>query len=245
MEVSNTGANPIGMPISVTNSTFSTNGRSGLQVNVSSPTALTLANSLNVFSTTFTSNLRGITIGATLGNVTAAFQNNTITGSADTGMYVNGTANSSLNFNGNVVTNNKAATLFGGQGVGGILFTGTPPTAMGKFNFVSNQIHHNALNQVVAFSNSFTAVTWPLNGTTSASCDPATANVFSCYNSSPAPSTSVGVVAIGAGCIVQANGNSWQNAAPASGTDYSTSGGAVFTPNPPSPVCPASTIACP
>lgn len=244
VEVSNTGANPIGQPISMTSCSFANNAKSGLHVDVSSPIVLTGANSLNVFSSTFTNNLHGINVAASAGDVHAAFQSNTITNSSDTGVYVTGTLNSVLNFNGNTVSNNKAVTLFGGQGVGGMLFIGTAPGA-GKLGFTSNLIHHNAFNQVIAAGGVAGPTLWALNGTAGASCVQGTANTFGCYNSSPAPSASVGVVAIGLNVTVQANGNSWQNAAPAAGTDFSTAAGAIFFPAPPSPVCAASAIACP
>jgi hypothetical protein len=54
----------------------------------------------------------------------------------------------------------------------------------------------------------------------------------------------VGIAAIGA-VIVQADGNGWQNAAPASGTDYAKASGAAFNHDPPTANCPASTITCP
>ncbi len=241
VQVANTGANPIGQPIAITSSTFSKNGGAGLRVDVSSAISGTGANSLNVSGCVFTGNLHALNIAANLGDVHAAFQNNSFSGASDTAALVTGTAGSVLNFTNNVASNNKASTQYSGQGVGGFLFTGVAP---GTFSFVSNQVHHNEANQVIVFGNGV-ATTWALNGTAGASCNAPTANVFACYNNSPTVSTSVGVAAIGAGVVVQANGNSWQNAAPAGGTDFSTANGAVFLPSPPSPVCPASTIACP
>ena len=235
LQVANTGAN--GQPISVTNSSFTNNGGAGLRVDVSSAIS-SGANSLNVNGCSFVGNLHGLNLAANAGDVHAAFQTNTFSGASDTAILVGGTPGSVLNFTGNTVSNNKAVTLYGGQSVGGFVFTGVAP---GTLTFVSNQIHHNASNQIVVTGTG----TWPLSGTAGASCAPATANVIACYNSSPAASSSNGVVAIGAGVIIQANGNSWQNAVPSAGTDFSASGGATFSPTPPAPVCPASTIVCP
>src|SRR5581483_3318884 len=107
--------------------------------------------------------------------------------------------------------------------------------------FTGNQLHHNALNQVLVTGSGL----WNLNGSASLSCGPATANLFACYNGSPAPSpVSVGVAAAGGG-TVQAHGNSWQEAMPLPFVDFAATMGAVFTPSPPAPNCPPSTITCP
>jgi hypothetical protein len=245
IEVFNTGPNPVGQPITLTSCSFASNPKSGMHVDVSSPIAATGANSLNVSQCTFTNNLHGLNLAASNGNIHAAFQANTISGSGDTGVYVNSTQTSVLNFNGNTILNNKATTLFGGQGVGGILFTGMPPNPVGNFSFTSNQVHHNSLNQVVVFAqNGGSPPSWFFNGTAGVSCNAATANTFSCYNSLPGPSASVGIAAVGP-VTVQANGNAWQNAAPAAGTDFSTAASATFSPSPPTANCAASAITCP
>ena len=239
VQVNNSGSNPIGVPISLTNSTFTNNVNDGLRVEVSERT-LANTNSLNVSNCTFSGSARGIDVVST-GNVWAAFQTNTVNNNTDTGIFVNGTASSNLSFIGNVVRNNQVATPLGGFAAGGMVFTGTSP-AGGNFAFRGNQVHHNASNQVLVVGVGAIA-SWDLNGTTAAACVPATANTFGCYNGSAAPSSFVGIVTVSA--QVQANGNAWQNAVPANGTDFASAGGGSFLPSPPIANCAASPIACP
>jgi hypothetical protein len=98
-------------------------------------------------------------------------------------------------------------------------------------------VHHNDLNQVVVNG---AAGMWDLSGPPGCN-DP---NIFACYDGSPLPSAFVGVAAAG-GVTVLANQDTWQNAAPAAGTDFSTAGTATFLPTPPAPVCGVSAITCP
>jgi hypothetical protein len=235
--------NAVGTPINISNSTFTNNGFEGLRVEVSERTA-TNTNSLNVLSSTFTGNQRGVTVAPLVAsNVWASFQGNTLTGNLDSGMWITGTAASNLAITGNTITNNRVAatSVFGGFGAGGVVFFGTNP-AVGRFSFLGNLVHHNLQNEVLAVSLGAIGVTWDLSGTATPACVPATANTFACYNAQN-PSTSVGVMAVGA--TVVAHGNAWQNpVAPTNGTDFaSAAGGSVTTPI--VATCPPSAIVCP
>ena len=239
VQVNNVGGNPIGSPISLTNSTFINNALEGLRVEVSERTPAS-TNSLNVSGCSFTGSVRGIDVVST-GNVWAAFQGNTVSGNSDTGIFVTGTGASNLSFVGNTVTNNRVTTPLGGFAAGGMVFTGTNPP-VGRFSFTGNLVHHNLQNQILvaALGN---AATWDLNGTATAACVSSTANTLGCYNNVPMPSSFVGIVTVGA--TVLANGNAWQNATPVNGTDFAASGGGSFLPAPPIANCAASPIACP
>ncbi|MDP1829134.1 MAG: right-handed parallel beta-helix repeat-containing protein [Archangium sp.] len=244
VQVNNTGLGAIGAPISITSSTFTNNVLDGLRVEVSERTAAS-TNSLNVSNSVFTGSNRGITVAANAGNVWASFQGNTVTGHADTGIYVTGTAASNLSFTGNTIVNNRVApgSLFGGFAAGGVVFFGTNPTPP-RFSFFGNVIHHNAANQILAVTIGGGPVTWDLNGSATAACVNASANTIACYNGVPTPSSFVGIITVGA--TVLANGNSWQNPiAPVNGTDFASAAGGVFLPSPPIANCPPSTITCP
>ena len=243
--INNTGPNPIGAPISISNSTFTNNAGEGLRVEVSERT-VTNTNSLNVINNVFTGSLRGIDVAPNAGlnqNVWALFQGNVITGHVDTGIYINGTANSNLTFTANTIVGNRVApaSVFGGFGAGGVVLTGTNPPS-GRFSFLGNVVHHNLQNEILAASFGAFGVTWDLSGTAAPPCVPATANTFACYNGVNPATPFVGIQTVGATVI--ANGNTWQNpVAPTNGTDFASAGGGSVPP--PIANCPPSAIPCP
>ena len=241
VQLNNTGPNPIGNPVTISNCTFTNNVQEGMRVEVSERTAAS-TNSLNVTNSTFTGSVHGIDVAANVGNVWATFQGNTVSGNSDTGIYMTGTANSNVKLTANTIINNRALTSFGGFTGGGVVFFGTPPP-LTRFSFQANVVHHNLTNEILVLAGPGGGATWDLRGTTSAACVPATANLIACYNS-VAPSTFVGILTVGSGVL--ANGNSWQNpVAPANGTDFASVSGGFFFPSPPSVNCAPSSIACP
>jgi hypothetical protein len=248
VEVNNPPINGFGQTVKFVGSLFSGNGKSGIKVNSSAgdPNG---NHSLILNTNNFVLNtVHGIDIVAN-GDVSASFNGNNVTQSGSTGIRLNSTGNSAFTFTGNKVVNNGAGPDIGGlpQKAGGLLLVGTAPN-VSKFTFTANEVHHNAANQVVAFSASgASSSVWNLNGNPTA-CTNTTANIFSCYNSvSTVPSgvEAAGVVVIGGACTVQANGNSWQAASPLLGRDYDVFSGGIIDTNPPGAVCPASPVACP
>jgi hypothetical protein len=228
---------PYGAPMSFTSCAFGNNAGSGLFVEGAGIVAVSLVPSLTVTGSQFNGNLHGIDVAATTADVHASFNNNTITGAADTGIHVNGTPTSQLTFGGNIISNNNAAaSLDGGLTGGGMVMTGSAP---GLLNFTSNVIHHNTSNQILVTGTG----TWNLSATAALACDATRQNVIACYDGSPAPPSAVGIAADGAGVVVQVNGEAWQNKPPSSPADYNATNGATITPPPAS--CGPSTITCP
>ena len=230
-EITNQDSTNAGQAILIQNCTIHDNALTGLLVHASVANPNSSA-SLTVLGNTFTNGDHGIHLLCDLGSVWASIKGNTITGAANTGMVIVGTAGSSLLVSGNDLHHNSVLVSPGTRAAGGLLLTGVQPT---YWSFTSNRMHSNASDQVLVAATAGSAPgTWDLSPG-SAGC--AAANVFACYGSG---TTNPFVGLVSQSSIVDASGNSWQNNPPMLNIDYLLIGAGGITAL---PACAA--VGCP
>jgi hypothetical protein len=231
-EITNALPGGMGIPISIQACKFDGNATANLQVSSSNPLDNTGTRSLQVLGSYFGGGGTGVVViplGASASTKAAvSFTENTVTGAGNTGVSVNGTSGSSIDFSRNEIYGNNQSS--GLAFLGGVVLTGAQPAT---WSFTGNYVRRNKGQQVVVAGDVVSTASWNLSGPSDCSAP----NLFCGYDwTAGRYGLSVG------GANVDARYNSWTNHPPEANKDFFTLPGSSVTATPDCgsgiPICP-------